>query len=1198
MIEIALAPSARGRAQERLGARRRFPLAVKLAAALVGLVALVLLVNGAINMWLSYGEAKDAALGVQQEKAQAAAQRVGEFIAEIENQIGWTTRLEWSRVPLEQQRYDFARLLRQVPALTEVSYLDGKGKEQLKVSRLEPDVIAGGRDFSNEPRFTKAIADKVWFSPVYFRRGSEPYMTVAVAHAGHDSGVTAAEVNLKLIWDVITNIRVGQKGYAYVVDGKGRLVAHPDLSLVLRDTDFSQLPQVRQALERASVAVSDLRPTSAPSAENAEIATAYEGGSVLTAQAEVSRLNWYVFVQLPLAEAMAPVYASLIQTLTLLGLGLLLALVAGSYLARRMVVPIRRLQEGAERLGGGDLTQRIDINTGDEIETLADRFNQMAGRVQESHETLEAKVKTRTKDLDESLQQQTATAEVLKVISRSTFDAQAVLQTLVQTASRLCAAEFALIFELREGKYHLAAANNATAGFVRHAAENPISLGRASLIGRTALEKKIVQIPDCLSDPEYSFSEYQRSGQYRSMLGVPLMRENVAIGVIGLLRTNVSPFTDKQIELVSTFADQAAIAIENARLINETNEALERQTATAEVLRVINGSPGDLAPVFEAILQKAHSLCGVSVGSLQIYDGEKFRAVAVHGFAGPFADHLREGYRPGPNLPHRRLLEGARFAQVSDLAAIDDPIARKAVELSGIRTLLCVALRKDDALLGQITAARLEVRSFSEKEVALLESFGAQAVIAMENARLITETREALQQQTATAEVLKVISRSTFHLQTVLDTLVASAARLCEAQKAAIMQRDESTYRWVAHYGFPDELVQYALRHPFAANANSTTGRVALEGKPVQITDVLADPNYTALEYQRLGNFRTILGVPLLREGAPIGVFVLTRDEVRPFNQRQIELLQTFADQAVIAIENVRLFDETQARTKELATSIEDLRAAQNRLVQSEKLASLGQLTAGIAHEIKNPLNFVNNFASLSRELIEELKPLVLSGAQKDKNEIEELMQMLGSNLEKVMQHGKRADLIVKNMLLHSRESSGEHRLVDLNALVEESVNLAYHGARAEKPGFNITLTKELDPQTGDVDVYPQEFTRVILNLISNGFYAALKRKSELGDGFEPTLTASTRNLGDKVEIRIRDNGIGIPEDVKAKMFNPFFTTKPAGEGTGLGLSLSYDIVVKQHGGTIQVDTKPGDFTEFTIVLPRGGNPKSSEGRP
>jgi two-component system, NtrC family, sensor kinase len=393
-------------------------------------------------------------------------------------------------------------------------------------------------------------------------------------------------------------------------------------------------------------------------------------------------------------------------------------------------------------------------------------------------------------------------------------------------------------------------------------------------------------------------------------------------------------------------------------------------------------------------------------------------------------------------------------------------------------------------------------------------------------------------------------------------------------------------------HGFSSEFVEHARHVPVEPDPGSVIGRALLEGRIVHIPDVEADPAYTWAEAKKLGGFRTILGVPMMREGTAIGVLTLSRSEPRPFTDRQIELVSTFADQAAIAIENVRLFEEVQARTEELACSLEELRAAQDRLVETQKLAALGQLTAGVAHEIKNPLNFINNFADLSGELAGELKGLLGSADPEALAEANELAQTIQENLDKVIQHGRRADSIVKNMLLHSREGTGERRSVDLNATVEESLNLAYHGARAERPGFNINLQKDLDPAVGKVEIFPQEFTRVLLNLIANGFHATHKKQNQQpdGGGFEPTLSVATRGRGDRVEIHIRDNGTGIADDVKAKMFNPFFTTKPAGEGTGLGLSLSYDIVVKQHGGTIEVDTVPGEFTEFIVSLPRGSD--------
>ncbi|WP_245286925.1 GAF domain-containing protein [Bradyrhizobium sp. Tv2a-2] len=644
-------------------------------------------------------------------------------------------------------------------------------------------------------------------------------------------------------------------------------------------------------------------------------------------------------------------------------------------------------------------------------------------------------------------------------------------------------------------------------------------------------------------------------------------------------------------------------AIENARLFNETREALAQQTATAEILAAINNSGGNLAPVFECILEKAHQLCGAPCGSLQLYRDNRVTAVATRGMTPAFDEFLRRGYPFAEGIRSGLLTD--RPMQRADVAEMlkdraDEPsfsATRASVELGGIRTMAWVPLLKNGTAFGRIVAARQEVRPFDDKQIATLQVFAAQAVIAIENARLLQELRartddlsESLQQQTVTADVLKVISRSAFDLQTVLETLTQSAVNLCEAQQGIIFLRDGDLYRAEAVAGGGPDYLEFLKKHPRKPGRESICPRVALSGTVEQIPDVLEDAEYHFPGVTKISGNRALLGVPLLREGRIEGVFALGRSEPGGFTERQVELVQTFADQAVIAIENARLFNEVQSRTQELAKSLDELRAAQDRLIQTEKLASLGQLTAGIAHEIKNPLNFVNNFAALSAELTDELDralgPVELDAKIRD--EVSELTGMLKDNLQKVVQHGRRADSIVKNMLLHSREGSGEHRPTDINALVEESLNLAYHGARAEKPQFNVTLERELDPNAGTIEAFPQEITRVLLNLISNGFYAAAMRKAENGEtGFEPVVKATTCGRPGHVEIRIRDNGTGIPLEVKDKIFNPFFTTKPAGEGTGLGLSMTHDIVVKQHGGTIDVATHPGEFTEFIISLPR-----------
>ena len=801
----------------------------------------------------------------------------------------------------------------------------------------------------------------------------------------------------------------------------------------------------------------------------------------------------------------------------------------------------------------------------------------------------------RTRELSESLEQQTATSEVLKVISSSPGELEPVFSAMLENASRICEAKLANLFLYADNTFRLAAHRNAPVAYAEQWAKNPVltlSENSRNPLARLAASKRIVDIPDLMAEPGYlardpRFVALVEAAGARTHLLVPMLKEGGLVGAIAIYRQEVRPFTAKQIELVQNFAAQAVIAIENTRLLSELRDSLQQQTATADVLKVISRSTFNLSAVLNTLVESAVRLCDGYDSVILLRDGESLVFGAHHGPIPMDFDKwpLTRKWTAG------RAVIDAKPVHIRDLTAAGEefPDGHAMAVRLGHRTILSVPLLRENEAIGSLTVRRSEVRPFTDKQIELVGTFADQAVIAIENARLLSELRESLQQQTATADVLKVISRSTFDLQTVLQTLVESAARLCDADKTVITRQKNGVFYRAEAYGFSREFMDYVRNIPIQPESGSGFGRALLEGHAVHIPDVAADPEYTSLEMQRLGDYRTVLAVPMLREGIPTGVLSLTRSEMRPFTEKQIELASTFADQAAIAIENVRLFESVEARTRELAKSLEDLRTTQDRLVQTQKLASLGQLTAGIAHEIKNPLNFVNNFSGVSVELIDELRE-ALAGANLDKKlraEISEIADTLQNNLDKVVQHGKRADAIVKNMLLHSREGSGEHRPVDINTLVEEGLNLAYHGARAEKQAFNITLERSLDPTAGEVDIFPQDITRVLLNLISNGFYAAIKRKQADSDGYEPMLAVATKNLGDRVEIRIRDNGTGIPPEVKEKMFNPFFTTKPAGEGTGLGLSISYDIVVKQHSGSIEVDTNLGEFTEIRIILPR-----------
>ena len=545
--------------------RRPAGLFLKYFAFIGLLVSVGLVASGAIGLYFSYQETRNSLVSLQREKALTASVRIEEFLRDIERQLGWTTLplVGGAASPLEHRRLDFIRLLRQVPAITEARHIDGTGREQIMESRLDMSTMGSNVDYSSDPRFVEAKKGKTWFGPVYFRKDTEPYMTIAIPEARDRPGVTVVEVNLKFIWDVVSRIRIGQSGVAYVVDEKGFLVAHPDISFVLKKVDLSSLPQVKEAL--AAPKDGDWREPAGARDVN--------GAPVLSAYAPVAQTGWRVFVEEPVKEVFTPLYDAIVRTVFLLLAGVLISVAASLFLARRMVQPVRVLQEGAERIGGGDLTSRIEVKTGDEIEQLADRFNTMTAQLRESYSDLEKKVEVRTAELREALGQQTATADVLKVISSSPTDVLPVFEAIVRAAQELGNASNVYAFRYDGERIHYITSTDTRPVWLETMkARSPWPPDHTTMTGRVVLARATQQIEDMTREPGYDVTSRNTVGDERGLLGVPMLREGQPIGVLTVTWKTPGPVPQKFVRLLETFADQAVIAVENVRLFNEIEE--------------------------------------------------------------------------------------------------------------------------------------------------------------------------------------------------------------------------------------------------------------------------------------------------------------------------------------------------------------------------------------------------------------------------------------------------------------------------------------------------------------------------------------------------------------------------------------------------------------------------------------------------